>query len=77
MAVTVSAPHCHLWQLRAANIEIPFNQLDVNLRDLEALRRELGAACPGAAKWQGMRLRQPTQRQAKHGNGNRVTSTGD
>ena len=27
--------------LRAANIEIPFNQLDVNLRDLDGVRRYL------------------------------------
>jgi small-conductance mechanosensitive channel len=38
--------------LRAANIEIPFNQVDVNLRDLDGVRRHLTAAekaAPGTA----------------------------
>ena len=38
--------------LREANIEIPFNQLDVNLRDLEAVKRYLAQHLqerPGAA----------------------------
>jgi small-conductance mechanosensitive channel len=41
-----------LTALREANIEIPFNQLDVNLRDLEAVKRYLAQHLqerPGAA----------------------------
>ena len=34
--------------LRAADIEIPFNQVDVNLRDLDAVKRYLGPAPAGA-----------------------------
>ena len=51
--------------LRAANIEIPFNQLDVNLRDLEASSATSGSSQERAGK----SARQPTQR-SRAGNGN-------
>jgi potassium-dependent mechanosensitive channel len=62
--------------LRAANIEIPFNQLDVNLRDLEALRRELGQLA--RAQRSGKDAAEAAEPAAgEHNNGNRITSTGD
>jgi len=61
--------------LRAAEIEIPFNQLDVNLRALDGMKRELAVA-----------LRERTGKDAEasveltpsdRGNGKRVTRTGE
>ena len=37
--------------LRAAGIEIPFNQVDVNLRDLEAIKRYLSEVLDQRPQW--------------------------
>jgi len=61
--------------LRAANIEIPFNQIDVNLRDLQGLRRELAQL---ARQRTGKDVDEAADPSAEaHSNGNRATSTGD
>jgi small-conductance mechanosensitive channel len=62
--------------LRAANIEIPFNQLDVNLRDLEGLQREL-AQLARAQRTGKDAAEAADPSPGEHSNGNRVTSTGD
>jgi small-conductance mechanosensitive channel len=61
--------------LRAAQIEIPFNQVDVNLRDLDGLKRylaQLEEARPGKA---GRQTSETTT--SERGNGNPLTGGGD
>ena len=53
--------------LGAAGIEIPFNQVDVNLRDLDAIKRYL-------AEHQQERATDPAQSKPATGNGKRVRS---
>jgi small-conductance mechanosensitive channel len=53
--------------LGAAGIEIPFNQVDVNLRDLEAIQRYLGEQLQG-------RDADPAQSKTAAGNGKRARS---
>ncbi|HJZ44887.1 MAG TPA: DUF3772 domain-containing protein [Hyphomicrobiaceae bacterium] len=53
--------------LGAAGIEIPFNQVDVNLRDLDAIKRYL-------AEHQQERAADPAQSKPATGNGKRVRS---
>jgi small-conductance mechanosensitive channel len=53
--------------LGAAGIEIPFNQVDVNLRDLEAIKRYLGQQLQG-------RDADPAQSKTAAGNGKRARS---
>ena len=62
--------------LRAAEIEIPFNQIDVNLRDLDGVKRYLSQLAEQQPT--GKDGRQAAQATATdRGNGKRVTSTGD
>jgi small-conductance mechanosensitive channel len=62
--------------LRAADIEIPFNQIDVNLRDLDGVKRYLSQLAE--LQPTGKDGRQAAQATATdRGNGKRVTTTGD
>ena len=62
--------------LRAADIEIPFNQIDVNLRDLDGVKRYLSQLAEQQPT--GKDGRQAAQATATdRGNGKRVTTTGD
>jgi small-conductance mechanosensitive channel len=61
--------------LRAANIEIPFNQLDVNLRDLEGLRRQLAQLARAQQSGKDAAAAEPEA--GEHSNGKRASSTGD